>query len=86
MIDVKANYPGRYKDNRCRFCGEENETQEHIFRECKELTDLTNKIDTEQLNANDNMNYLNEAKIIQQIIHKLEENKPPRAKNKDPNT
>ena len=86
MIDVKANYPGRYKDNRCRFCGEENETQEHIFRECKELTDLTNKIDTEQLNANDNMNYLNEAKIIQQIIHKLEENKPPRAKNKDPKT
>ena len=74
MIDVQANYPGHYENNTCRFCGDDNETQEHIFKECKELTELTNQLDTTHLNSIDNMNYFNEAKIIQQVITLLEEN------------
>ena len=84
MIDVKANYPDRYENNTCRFCGDDNETQEHIFKECKELIELTNQLDTTHLNSNDNMNYFDEAKIIQQVITRLEENIQPRVKTKDP--
>ena len=84
MIDVKANYPDRYENKTCRFCGDDNETQEHIFKECKELFELTNQLDTTHLNSNDNMNYFDEAKIIQQVITRLEENIQPREKTKDP--
>ena len=36
MIDLKANYPARYKDNTCRRCGKHQENVEHLW-ECKKF-------------------------------------------------
>ncbi len=34
MIDVKNNFRGKYLDNKCRGCKNEDETQEHVLQEC----------------------------------------------------
>ncbi len=34
MIDVKNNFRGKYPDNKCRGCKNEDETQEHVLQEC----------------------------------------------------
>ena len=38
MLNVKDNYRNRYKNSlECRACGQANETQPHILRECQIL-------------------------------------------------
>ena len=34
-IDIKANYKNKYKDQTCRLCKKENETQQHVLTECE---------------------------------------------------
>ena len=36
MVDVKANYKGKYFDYLCTECGKEEETQQHVL-ECSKL-------------------------------------------------
>ena len=36
MIDLKANYPAKYKDNTCRRCGKHKENVKHLW-ECKKF-------------------------------------------------
>ena len=37
MLDVKNNFRGKYNNLRCRGCGTEDETQEHILNECNKI-------------------------------------------------
>ena len=37
MLNAKMNYKGKYKNLKCRFCKETEETQVHILDECKEI-------------------------------------------------
>ncbi len=37
MLDIKHNYRGKYPDTTCRKCKNEEETQEHILEQCKQL-------------------------------------------------
>ena len=36
MLRVKNNYRNKYRDNICRMCGSEEETQEHILEMCEQ--------------------------------------------------
>ena len=51
MIHAKANYKNMHKETKCRGCGAENETQEHILEECTGIHENNeeNKITKEEL-------------------------------------
>ena len=50
MIDVKTNYRNKYKDTKCRMCNTEEETQKHIFEECRNINrNETGKITEEEI-------------------------------------
>ena len=36
MVEVKANYKGKYETYECDLCKEEEETQEHLLK-CRKL-------------------------------------------------
>ena len=66
MIDVKNNYRGKYQDLMCRICKEENETQIHVFEECKALHKDTNtKVTREMIFSND-------VNILEQTVKKID--------------
>ena len=46
MLKVKANYKNKYRDQKCRFCKTEDETQDHILEKCQVINRLNNEIIT----------------------------------------
>ena len=45
MLKVKGNYKTGQQTYKCRWCKDEEETQEHILSECSAFKDLTKGID-----------------------------------------
>ena len=41
MVELKANFKGKYGDVKCPACGEDDETTEHVIK-CKEYKRITN--------------------------------------------
>ena len=37
MLDIKNNFRGKYQDSKCRGCGIEIETQDHVLTDCKTI-------------------------------------------------
>ena len=71
MIDVKANYKNKYKDQTCRLCKKENETQQHILTEC-EITRKNNlTIDYDMLSAHSPIITKSVARKIEKILEML---------------
>ena len=61
MIDLKANYPAKHKDNTCRRCGKHKENVEHLW-ECK-------KFDT-KIFSKDKL-FLNDPKALKRITREV---------------
>ena len=40
MTPVKMNFKRDYETHQCRACDTDNETQEHVYDQCKSLMDL----------------------------------------------
>ena len=40
MTPVKINFKRDYETHQCRACDTDNETQEHVYDQCKSLMDL----------------------------------------------
>ena len=75
MIDVKANYKNKYKDQTCRLCKKENETQQHILTEC-EITRKNNlTIDYDMLSAHSHIITKSVARKIEKILEMLSNSK-----------
>ena len=49
MTKAKANYKGLYKNTKCRWCAEEEETQDHLMTECKEFPKTSAGIKTKEI-------------------------------------
>ena len=37
MLPLRSNQKGSNKDQQCRICGEQEETQRHVIQDCKEI-------------------------------------------------
>ena len=74
MIKVKGNYKNAHNDLTCRWCNNKDETQEHIMTECTKFKNLTKKVKYETIMSDTKNNLRKEAKTIQEIIRKINEN------------
>ena len=41
MINLKMNFKGKHETHECRACGKHEETQEHVYDQCKTLIELS---------------------------------------------
>ena len=72
MIPAKSNMMASHKNQICRICNDESETQEHILAECKEIN-LDKKIEYKKaFNNNDIEALKNIAEKKKKIIDLLE--------------
>ena len=77
MLKVKANYKNGNKDLKCRTCGKQEETQNHILEEC-EAINKSEKPVTKAMIFTEDVNHLKEtAKIIQKRMEITEATKAP---------
>ena len=74
MLDVKANYKNKYKDQICRLCKKENETQIHVLTQCEVTKEKKLTIDYDMLSAYSNIIAKSVAENIQKITELLNNN------------
>ena len=74
MIDVKANYKNKYKDQTCRLCKKENETQQHLLTECEITRNNNLTIDYDMLSAHSHIITKSIARKIEKILEMLSNN------------
>ena len=74
MIDVKANYKNKYKDQICRLCKKENETQQHVLTECVITRNNNLNIDYDMLSAYSHIITKSVARKIEKILEMLANN------------
>ena len=74
MIDVKANYKNKYKDQICRLCKKENETQQHVLTECVITRNNNLNIDYDMLSAYSHIITKSVARKIEKILEMLTNN------------
>ena len=68
MINVKANYKGKFRDTICRFCQLQEETQIHIMEECEQINrEEMPVINRNDLFQEDTVKLKETAKVIQKI-------------------
>ena len=73
MIEVKANFKGKYTDLACRLCKRENETQDHILNRCSVIRDQNFGMLSKKDLFEDNIIDLKKtAKIIENVLDFLE--------------
>jgi hypothetical protein len=54
MLDTKNNFRGKYTDIKCRACGIEKETQEHVLERCPNIhKDENNRVTTQDIFSED---------------------------------
>ncbi len=75
MLDIKHNFRGKYQDTTRRKCKREEETQEHILEQCKELheNDMT-KIRKTEIFEDDPEKLKTTAKKITTLMERVIEN------------
>ena len=73
MLKTKANYPNMYQDKKCRWCSEDNETQEHIINQCPRFEATTDRTQIGLQYTNIMENETDSLKIEAIIISKIEE-------------
>ena len=75
MLDFKANFKGKYKDDKCRFCRIKEETQDHVFFECQSspITPEGSFTIDDLFRDHDTMKLRKIARTIDKIIDKLDE-------------
>ena len=61
MIDLKANYTAKYKDNTCRRCGKHKENVEHLW-ECKKF---------DMKNCSKDKLFSNDPKVLKGIMREV---------------
>ena len=72
MIEVKNNYRNKYRNNICRACKEEEETQEHVLEECPRLhSDESTKTKRNHIFTDDTDTLKKSARQIRSTIKKL---------------
>jgi hypothetical protein len=72
MTDIKNNFRGKYSDLKCRACGEEDETQEHVLESCKGLHKEENtKIWNEMIFSEDIETLTTTARKLERILREL---------------
>ncbi len=78
MLDVKNNFRNKYRDNLCRGCGQEPETQKHVLEECTTLQ-IDNQTKTNEGEFfSEDIDILREAaKKIKTVLDKLSESTAP---------
>jgi phage FluMu protein Com/uncharacterized protein YggT (Ycf19 family) len=72
MMKVKANYKNQFADLKCRWCNDQNETQQHILTRCpefKQITQDTTYYDTYFQNTN--KSYYKAANILGKVYTKI---------------
>ena len=70
MLELKANFRGRYGDERCDLCKSEEDSTEHLFS-CEKIKKLLNKeISLETLSAPTSKltEYINQAMMIKNCV------------------
>ena len=72
MLDIKNNFRGKYRDLKCRACGEEDETQEHVLGRCRGIhrEDKT-RVENEEIFSEDITELKDTAGKIRRILTKL---------------
>ena len=73
MLDVKNNYRNAYKDNICRWCAKEEETQEHILEICESFPIDRNNVKTADVFSEDCSKLKTVSEIIMNIDNELTE-------------
>ena len=74
MLEVKNNFRNKYPNNKCRACGQSDETQQHVLSECKDIhINESTKVKESQLNTDDLETLKEIHKKIENIMNKLEE-------------
>ena len=72
MIDIKNNFRGKYPDNKCRACGKDSETQEHILEMCQTLhSSQDSKVTKGEIFAEDPTALKETAKKIRKVLSEL---------------
>ena len=74
MVELKANFKGKYEDDICPACKETEETTEHVIA-CQEYQYITqHSLDVRQLPEKmDNIKWLKEASIVYEQIEEARE-------------
>ena len=71
MLNVKGNFPGSSDNTLCTYCNAGPETQQHIMKECTRFDDLTGEANLNQLDENQNLDFINEADVICKVIDRI---------------
>jgi hypothetical protein len=72
MLDVKNNFRGKYNDNKCRGCGKEDETQQHVLEECEGIAaKIKGKVTKEEIFNEDTEPLKKTAHKIKEIMNVL---------------
>ena len=69
---VKENLKGKYESYECRACKEENESQEHVIKNCKILNQEGEKVEYEKILNGTVKEKLKVAKKFQENFEMLE--------------
>ena len=78
MLQIKNNYQTKYNDIICRGCKAENETQQHVLQECKEIHKSNNtKVEEEKFFSEDVEVLKKAAKNIKFILKWIEQSDVP---------
>ena len=74
MLRVKNNYKSKYQDLKCRGCKAENETQQHVLQEFKEIhKDDETKVKPSNYFSDDIQILKKTVTNIQFILHRIEQ-------------
>jgi len=71
MMKVKANYKNQFADLKCRWCGDQNETQKHILTRCPEFKQITQDTTYDTYFQNTNKSYYKAANILGKVYKKI---------------
>ena len=71
MINLKANYKGKNNTILCSSCNDSNESQEHIYNDCKEIMKETNNQEIPDYNLIMTGNIKEKLKVMRIFTQKM---------------